>query len=500
MVTLLANLERDKQQFLRLKQRILSAKMPKTPVNKSVAKPVRTYSKVPLRLRSAKQFRQYPSFAMLIFFVQMDVASFEKFLAQFAPTSEQYETIRDTLDACHLSCKVPKDLLAFDQESILSRIFTIKSFDVKPARETTVEQVRNLYKLLRHLPCYIRNQTVQIILVAHLSSMHFLNTYPRFLRNKQSTKQQYDSKVEIMAEWFNMTGDTIAYNIFSARPLISDLQLRENIALMCQQDRWLGSTGAGYITALKDLGISFDSNRFDTAMWKQAQKDLKKTFGTRRSEQRGRKAVSKSAVKKCFAILRAKGLYRKAETLRFMALSGQRNKDYAKLLASDVNIDYKSRKITLAWRFAKNRQVHIGPQTSIHPFGKRGTFFDLISCVENLLELQPATTKYLLRFKNLKHKKLLKEVFHLLPLHLQPPSVDRISPYFFKNLMSQCCMETAVAAEVVSHYLKHTLTDAEWKQLCSKSRINLSKCSANYAMAEDLLPHIEEKFAPWWNE
>ena len=143
-MTLLANLERDKQQFLHLKQRILSAKMPKTPVNKSVAKPVRTYSKVPLRLRSAKQFRQYPSFAMLIFFVQMDVASFEKFLAQFAPTSEQYETIRDTLDACHLSCKVPKDLLAFDQKSILSRIFTIKSFDVKPARETTVEQIQHV--------------------------------------------------------------------------------------------------------------------------------------------------------------------------------------------------------------------------------------------------------------------------------------------------------------------------------------------------------------------
>ena len=131
---------------------------------------------------------------------------------------------------------------------------------------------------------------------------------------------------------------------------------------MCQQDRWLGSTGAGYITALKDLGISFDSTRFDTAMWKQAQKDLKKTFGTRRSEQRGRKAVSKSAVKKCFAILRAKGLFRRAETLRFMALSGQRNKDYEKLLTSDVNIDYKTRKITLAWRFAFASEFRFFPE------------------------------------------------------------------------------------------------------------------------------------------
>ena len=230
----------------------------------------------------------------------MDVVAFSNFLAQFAPSSENYEMIHDTLDACHLSCKIPSDLLAFDKDCIITQLFLIKSYDFIPPRETTVQQVRNLYALLRQLPCYLRNQTVQIILVSKLSSMHFLQTYPRFLRNKQSTKAQYDSKIENMAVWFNMSSEDFAYNIFSAPPLISDLQLRENIALMCQQDSWLGSTGSGYITALKDLGINFGSTRFDTNMWKQAQKDLKKTFGTRRSEQRGRKSISKSAIKKCF--------------------------------------------------------------------------------------------------------------------------------------------------------------------------------------------------------
>jgi len=182
-----------------------------------------------------------------------------------------------------------------------------------------------------------------------------------------------------------------------------------------------------------------------------------------------------------------------------MALTGQRNKDYVKLLPSDIEITYESRKITIAWRFAKNRQVFLGPQTSMHPFGKLGTFFDLLTCVENLLALKPSSTKFLLRFSQLSHSKFLRDAFQLLPPHLQPLCVDKITPYFFKNVMAQCCLETSVSAEAVSHYMKHTLSEAEWKQFCSQSRINLSKCSANYAMAEDMLPHIETQFASWWN-
>ena len=65
--------------------------------------------------------------------------------------------------------------------------------------------------------------------------------------------------------------------------------------------------------------------------------------------------------------------------------------------------------------------------------------------------------------------------------------------------MSVSCLESNVAAEAVAHYLQHTLNDAEWKAFCSNSRVNLSKVSANYAIAQNLLPHIDQCFRNWWN-
>ena len=220
---------------------------------------------------------------------------------------------------------------------------------------------------------------------------------------------------------------------------------------------------------------------------------------TSRSEPKGRKSISKSAVKAAYALLRRNGKIRRAETVRFIALTAHRTKDYKKLRPQHVKIDLALRAVKIEWHFAKNRVLYNKAPESWHPFGRTGSFYDILTCVQNLFELRPGSSSFLLRFSGLSHSKLLRDAFSDIEDHLQPLCVNKISPYFFKNLMSLCCMESNVAAEVVSHYLMHTLSKSEWQQLCRNSRINLSTCSAGYVIGEDLLPHIREKFQHWWD-
>ena len=467
-------------------------------VSKRIA--LQTYSRIAQPIRLAKHFRKFPNFAMLLVFVRIDVRSYEVFLQSLERGSEELEQLSDFKKVCNLSSQPPPDLSYWVSHSVINELFKISDYALKPKRETSIEQVLELFNLISELPYHARNQAVSVVLKAKLSSMHFLKTYPRFLRNKQSTRDEYAGKVLRMADWFDLTVQNFQLALFSQQPLISDLEIMENIFEMCQNDSWIGATAAQYITALKGLSADFGSVRFRSDEWKQTQKDLKKTFGTRRSDQRLRKAVSKSAVKACFKILRRRGQFRKAETIRFMALTAQRNNDYVKLLPSDIEINHEKRFITIHWRWSKTSQVYLQPQKTMHPFGIPNSFFDLFTCVQNLLTLKPDRGKYLLRFTNLSHNALLRQAFALLPEPLQPDCAQKLTPYFFKNLMSRCCLESGVAAEVVSHYLKHTLSDAEWKTMCSNSRVNLSKVSTNYAIAQDLIPHIEKCFAPWWGE
>ena len=489
-------------------EKINSWKFPnklKTKISKQSAKTsetvcvVKTYSKRPQCIRLAKQFILAPNFCLLLILTRIDVKSYEIFVNTFPPHSEEQENIRDFRSICSLSDTPPDLLLNWDANSVIARIARAAKFTKVTQRNTSVEQVRQFYKLLSLLPYYAKNLAVQIVLRARLSSEHFIDTYPRFLRNKNSTRDEYAGKIFRLAQKFDMSVVQFEAELCATNSKISDLELRETIYLQCQLDTWLGAYAAQYITALKDLGAEMGSNRFHTQKWKDSQKQLKKTFGTRRSEQRGRKNISKTAIKACFDLLKRQGQYRRAEFVRFLALTGQRNIDYKKLKPGHITFNMQTRTITIFWEFAKNRQVYLGSQKTLHPFGYPGQFYDLYTCCKNLLKLQPERSTYLLRFSRTSQNKVLRQCFQELPQHLQPDCIDHLTPYFFKNVMARCCLESKVAAEAVAHYMHHTLSEAEWKQFCSNSRINLSKVSTNYAIGQDLLPHIETCMGKWWS-
>ena len=246
------------------------------------------------------------------------------------------------------------------------------------------------------------------------------------------------------------------------------------------------------------MATIYGSARFHNPIWSQHQKDLRKTFGTRKSDQRLKKALKRSTIKKVFYTLRNSNRIREAEILRFMALTGRRNIDYRKFSFDDIHIDNNLKIIYLTWKWGKTRKLALGHQRTLHPFGVPGTFFDLHTCVLNLLHLRTPRRVYLLR-TNVAHSTFLRNVFKELPCDEQPNCTTKLTPYFFKNVLARCCLETKIAAEVASHYLAHSLSDGEWKQFCSHSHINLSKVSANYAISENLISHVNACFAPWWN-
>ena len=459
---------------------------------------VKTYSRRPRNKTIAAQFLKAPSFSLLLFAVGLDVRQFQSLVSALPRSSQLREFFADFPLMCTLSVSPPKELANWTKYSTLWTIFQSTETANNGARVQGTEPIRELYTKAALLPAYLRNIAMQIILRFQLGNMHFIKTYPRFLRNKNSTREDYEGKIRRMADWFTLNPHTFAQLLFMQPTQISDIELCEKIYLNCQNFVWLGGTASQYVTALKDLGTTFGSTRFHSKDWKDRQADLRKTFGTRLSEQRLKKAISKSAIKKVFSILRLKGRVREAEILRFMALTGQRNIDYWKFVPADIFIDFKAKIIKITWQWGKTRSAKLPHQLTMHPFGRTGTFFDLLTCVQTLLELKPQRAIYLLR-TTCAHSTFLRKAFAELPENERPECLSKISPYFFKNVLARCCLETKVAAEVASHYLKHTLSDAEWKNLCSHSHVNLSKVSANYAIAENLVPHIDKCFAPWWN-
>ena len=459
---------------------------------------VKTYSKRPQNIKIAQHFLKYPTVEFLLFVVGVDTNQFDNLLKALPKKSQMREFFADFKLACNLSLVPPTELATWSNYSVIWQIFKLKSGQTG-MRARGSRDIRALYQKTSQLPYFLRNLTMQIMLEFKLGNMHFIQTYPRFLRNKASTRNEYSGKFGRMADWFTLTEAAFAQAIFDEPYRISDIQLCENIYLNCQTAYWLGSTGSQYITALKHFGTIYGDTRFHSDKWKDIQADLRKTFGTRKSDQRMRKAIHKSAIKKVYQILRSRGSFRKAEILRFMALTGQRNIDYHKFTPVDIFIDFSNRIIRLTWKWGKTRSAALPFQVTMHPFGKLGTFFDLLTCVQQLLELKPRRAIYLLRVK-CAHSTFLRRAFAELPLNEQPECLKKITPYYFKNVMAQCCLESRVAAEVASHYLKHTLSDQEWANLCSNSHINLSKVSQNYVIAENLVPHIQDCFAPWWNE
>ena len=459
---------------------------------------VLTYSRRPRNVILAKQFLSAPTFQHLVYLARIDLIHFQRLLAVLPSNSDFREFLTDFQHVCSLSIAPPKELAIWSKHSIIWQIHQARATHAPGVRLDSPTPVRELFKILSALPFFLRNLCVHIILQFKLASLLFIETYPRFLRNKNSTRSVYENKIAQMADWFELTPENFGDLLFSTPVQIQDIEILENIFYACQTFRWLGATASQYISALKHLGTIYGSSRFHSDTWKTHQKNLRKTFGKRKSDQRLKKAIKKSAIKKVYALLKNSGRLREAEILRFMALTGQRNIDYKKFVPADIYIDYNRKIIYLTWKWGKTRELALEHQKTLHPFGTPGTFFDLHTCVLTLLQLKTPRKVYLLRTK-VAHSTFLRNAFKELPTHEQPDCTNKLTPYFFKNVLARCCLETKIAAEVASHYLKHSLSDAEWKQFCSHSHINLSNVSANYAISENLVPHISACFAPWWN-
>ena len=100
---------------------------------------------------------------------------------------------------------------------------------------------------------------------------------------------------------------------------------------------------------------------------------------------------------------------------------------------------------------------------------------------------------------NKKQKAILIEAANKLPPDLQPQCKDKLSPYMFKNAMTNFLLRSKASPEVVSHYLKHVLSPKEYDLMAANMKLSLGRTSQRYAISTDLVPYIQKHSLEFWN-
>ena len=192
-------------------------------------KAVKTYSKRPRNVILAKQFLTAPTFEHLVFLTRIDLNQFLALIQVLPLNSDFRELLTDFVNICSLSPAPPKELALWTKHSVIWQIHRAKHLRTHSARLTSNTPVRALFRVLGALPYFLRNLCIQIILEFKLGNLHFLQTYPRFLRNKNSTRELYEGKLSQMADWFELTPDTFGDSLFNIPTTIPDVEILENI-------------------------------------------------------------------------------------------------------------------------------------------------------------------------------------------------------------------------------------------------------------------------------
>ena len=465
--------------------------------NKSVK--IHTFSKRPKDIGVAR-FLSNPTVSLLNLIIQKDVENWDVFVKKHS-NSHDREILKQEQDQCGLDKKGSKLSFPFEKQSYLSQI--LQTFSSPNEKETTrtasLETIQMFFTLLRKLPLFLKNGAVEIVLHFSLSTPSFLLGLQDGFNLKNSSQNTYLTGVKSIGRILGFNDvELFKRQLFLHPSPISDIEISEACILHCHKGEWLGITGKGYISGLKHLGRHFNSTRFSTPYWSQIQKLLVSSFLNRRSDKLLKKDLTPQIAIKLYYILISLRRLREAEYVRFLSLTGQRNIDYRNLRPSDIIIMEEISAVKILWFWGKTRKRNHYVQYTLLPYGTTGDFFDIYTCVQRLLALVPKRHRFLLRFSKTTQIAKIRELFNLLPISMQPNCQLLVTPYYFKNLLAIVVTESGCIPEVICHYLKHTLTREEWRELCKSGHVSSGHLTQHYALQTDYLPQIKRKLGNYW--
>ena len=224
-------------------------------------------------------------------------------------------------------------------------------------------------------------------------------------------------------------------------------------------------------------------------------------YGTKKAAQILKRGLTPSLCKKLYYyLIRQPEEERVAEFLRFLCLTGQRSVDYKFLVPEDIKILPKLKVIKICWDWGKTRERMCTQQYTYLPYSlTENGFFNILNCVRALKRLQPKDHVFLLRWNHASQSQILRTAFLNLPVALQPPTLSKITPYFFKSVLSAVLLQAEISPQLVCHYLKHSLSKRELQTMSHKLQYNFGGTSIKYAISMNQLPYLLRELTRYWN-
>ena len=345
----------------------------------------RSYSIRPQKVQLISMMLSTPSLSVLVRMVQLDLKRWQ-FFVNGEKNKQKREILLKNCDQVGISSKPFTEILKFAAKSSLFLLLkivkkgTVKHLSQikKGNRVTPSNNFALFFSLIKKLPLFLKNTATQLVMEFQLSNMTFLRRLPMSLCNKNSTAGQYESGVRQIALLYKITPSQLRRRLFKMPFQISDMSLTETLFLQCHRDRWLGSSACGIINALKNFATQHGSERFKTPHWKDVGKNLKKIYGTIRKNQVLKREITAAFGLTLWLHLRLAKMFRLAEFVRFLCLTGQRNVDYFYLLAIDIYICYKLKAVRITWSWGKTRSRTQPDQFTWLPFGNSNIPYELV--------------------------------------------------------------------------------------------------------------------------
>ena len=453
-------------------------------------------------------FLNNPSLAGLFLLVQNEVLRWKHFVKMF--TSQERKLLH--LQVAQISAaRFPAE---FDElfvvHSLICRLFYCVQIR-QPAHRSHSPQfsVAVYFATLRNLPDFIRNLANEIVTRCNIATIDWMVSFKNSLSVRNTSNTTYDSAVRQLSNEFGFDLTTFKVMLVDPNSDIPDDLLMNIILNKVLQERWGVPRATTAICGLKNIGSANNCPRFEHKLWNTFEKACKLSGKNKKLAPMLVKSLKPQFALRIYYAAKKHGPIRHQECLRLMFLTWQRKKDYINFRARDIF--WFLTFVDLSWLWSKTRSRHEIVQNTKCAFGQSGTFYDIKSCLENLILLQPASDLFLLEMKTTKgrsisHGALLRLYAAKVPVIFHTLPMKDLSMHCIKYMGSFILSKTnGLHPQVASHYLRHSTKSPEFRSMILSlfpqfAAQWFSPTSLKYVLHVDHLASVGTELQRIWDE
>ena len=454
-------------------------------------------------------FLQFPSLVALFNLINLEIERWNYFVAKISFTSQEREILHRMV-AQISAARVPHgNAVLFIPTSLVCRVF----YCVQSKQPTTIcsspdFSVAIFFERLRSLPDWIRNLCNEIVTRCRLATDDWFISYQNSLSVRNSSNDTYTSAVKQIAEDLGYTVSTFSRLILEPSSLISDALIKNVILNKVHNKRWGDSRATGAICGLKSISKASNSTRFLDSSWATFEKTCKILAKPTKTISNFLKNLKPEFAYMIYLAALQFGTQRHQEFIRFVLLTCQRKSDYKFLEISDIVFAFNF--VEFIWEWSKTRSRNNIFQTTKVAFGQPGTFYDIVTCVHNLIALIPTNDEFVLRMvdsagRTLEHDTLFQLYASKVPVHFHSLPVEKLTMHTVKYLMGDILTQTkGLHPQVACHYLRHSNKSPEFRHMIKQLFPEFvgqwfSETSLQYVLHNSYVHEVGKEMQRIWN-